>query len=220
MYVAGMPFMAITAFIVEPIESFAIDLHGLGIWAILYAVVAQSIIGYLLLAFANSRMESSIVSAFGPVNPLSATTAATIILGETVGAQEVIGSIIIIAGLALVTYQRYIEQREADAAAMAASTPEGVTVENPEDDGESSSSSDESSVASSPIGSPLGSPTVEFRETPTTSDSNMVELDEWPSPSTASTPSASPIVTSPPSPITDRHVARLRASMEEPRSSK
>jgi multidrug transporter EmrE-like cation transporter len=170
MYVAGMPFMAITAFIIEPIENFAIDLSGFGVWTIAYAVIAQSIIAYFLLAYANSNMESSIVAAFGPINPLSATIAAVILLGEAIGPQEVIGSLIILGGLALVTYQRHLESLAQKA--LAAETPVTVAVE---------SVAESTTTEATDSATNDGSDEANDTDDPEVSgdESNMVQLDEF-----------------------------------------
>jgi uncharacterized membrane protein len=111
MYVVAVPLMAITAFVVEPLQNFTFDFSGAGAWSLAYSVIAQSIVGYFLLAYANTNMESSIVAAFGPVIPLTAAIAAIFVLGEVIGVREIIGSLIILAGLVIVTYERHIEAR-------------------------------------------------------------------------------------------------------------
>jgi drug/metabolite transporter (DMT)-like permease len=68
MYAVGTPLMTATALIFLPLNSATWTTNTTGIWAIVYAVAAQSVAAYILNAYANKNSKSSTVAVFETVN--------------------------------------------------------------------------------------------------------------------------------------------------------
>lgn len=119
MHVTGLPYIIMCAFALYGFsgpggwEVFKLD--STGVWVIVFAFLFHSVIAYLCLNFANSNLDASICATFGTLNPLFGTLAGVLILGETVGAADVIGGLLILAGLGCVVYQRYLDGKIAKA---------------------------------------------------------------------------------------------------------
>ena len=113
MHVTGLPWIIMAAFSLYGFsgvggwETFKLDTTG--IWVVVFAFLFHSVIAYLCLNFANSKLDASICATFGTLNPLFGTLSGVLILGETVGAADVTGGLLILAGLGCVVYQRYLD---------------------------------------------------------------------------------------------------------------
>lgn len=66
---------------------------------LLYAIIGPSICAYLLIAYANTKIDSSLVSASKTLQPLSASLLAYLLLGEHLLAQHAIGALFLIVGM-------------------------------------------------------------------------------------------------------------------------
>eukprot|EP01122_Echinamoeba_exundans_P013721 TRINITY_DN6031_c0_g1_i1.p1 TRINITY_DN6031_c0_g1~~TRINITY_DN6031_c0_g1_i1.p1 ORF type:complete len:378 (+),score=55.79 TRINITY_DN6031_c0_g1_i1:92-1225(+) len=113
MYAVGTPLMTVTALIFLPLNSATWTTNTTGIWAIVYAVAAQSVAAYILNAYANKHSKSSTVAVFETVNPFVAAILATIFLNEPITWNIIVGGLIILGGLAVVTFEQYRETKNA-----------------------------------------------------------------------------------------------------------
>lgn len=103
-YVCGAVMMLATTFIfwlagaLPPLTLAAI--HN-GLFPLLYTVLGPSIGTYLLSAYANSKIDSTLVSAFKTLQPLSASLLAHSLLGEQLLPQHAIGAFFLICGMVI-----------------------------------------------------------------------------------------------------------------------
>lgn len=111
LYMSGAPFILLTALVFVPESKDWIPNTG-GMGAVAYAVLAHSIVGYMILSFANRHTQSSIVAAMNCLQTPLTAIFASIFAGETFDLTDVLGSLVIVCGLGLITYQRYKEQQE------------------------------------------------------------------------------------------------------------
>lgn len=117
MHVAGLPWIIMAAFSMYGFsgpggwEMFKLDTTG--IWVVVYAFLFHSVVAYLCLNYANSNLDASICATFGTLNPLFGTLSGVLILKESVSVADVIGGLLILAGLGCVVYQRYLDGRKA-----------------------------------------------------------------------------------------------------------
>lgn len=68
---------------------------------LLYAIIGPSICSYLLIAYANTKIDSSLVSASKTLQPLTASLLAYLVLGERLMPQHAIGAIFLLVGMAV-----------------------------------------------------------------------------------------------------------------------
>lgn len=73
-------------------------LHN-GLLPLIYTVLGPSIGTYLLSAYANSKIDSTLVSAFKTLQPLSASLLAHSLLGEQLLPQHAIGAFFLLFGM-------------------------------------------------------------------------------------------------------------------------
>lgn len=118
-YMSGAPFITLTALVfVRDGSEWIPNTQGIG--AVVYAVVAHSIVGYLILSFANRNTQSSIVAAMNCLQVPLVAILASFVTSETFDGKDAVGTLIIICGLGVISYQRYKEQQETNAAAALA----------------------------------------------------------------------------------------------------
>jgi drug/metabolite transporter (DMT)-like permease len=72
---------------------------------IVYVVVFPTVVNYILNTWAIKRSSSTLVATYTTLQPVVATTLAVILLGEHVGLREVLGFVLIIAGLLWVSWR-------------------------------------------------------------------------------------------------------------------
>ena len=97
-----------------------ISIHeiSLGVWlAIAYVIVLPTAGAYFLNAWALARVPPSTVAVYIYLQPLIAFVLAPIVLGEAIGPRAIISSLLIFAGVLVVTRRR--PQFSADAEAVA-----------------------------------------------------------------------------------------------------
>lgn len=94
----GLAF-AVPAFLAKPHPS-AWSVRSMG--AVAYLVVFGSIVGYSAYSFALDRLPVSMVSIYTYVNPVIAVFLGWLVFRERIGLAEIIGMLIIFAGVALV----------------------------------------------------------------------------------------------------------------------
>lgn len=119
MHVTGLPWIIMLAFSMfgfhagpgEGWDHFVLDRTG--IWVVVFAFLFHSVVCYLCVNFANSNLDASICATFGTLNPLFGTICGVIILGEAVGPADIVGGLLILAGLGCVVYQRYLDGKKA-----------------------------------------------------------------------------------------------------------
>jgi drug/metabolite transporter (DMT)-like permease len=120
MHVTGLPWIIMVALSTYGFsgpggwETFKLD--STGIWAVAFACLFHSVVAYLCVNYANSHLDASICATFGTLNPLFGTVSSVLILGESVSAADIIGGLMILAGLACVVYQRFLDSKKAKAA--------------------------------------------------------------------------------------------------------
>lgn len=68
-------------------------------WGVAYVALVATTLGYLLSTWAVRRSSPLLVAAYTTLQPLASTVLAVLWLGETIGAKEVVGFILITAGL-------------------------------------------------------------------------------------------------------------------------
>ena len=101
-YVMGALMMAVAAILFRSADTLApltIASFKAACWPLLYTILGPSIGTYLLVAYANSRLDSTMVSASKTLQPLSASFLAYIILGESLSPNHIFGALLLIAGM-------------------------------------------------------------------------------------------------------------------------
>lgn len=68
-------------------------------WGVAYVALLATTLGYLLSTWAVRRSSPLLVAAYTTLQPLASTVLAVLWLGETVGTKEVVGFVLITAGL-------------------------------------------------------------------------------------------------------------------------
>jgi multidrug transporter EmrE-like cation transporter len=76
-----------------------------------FIILLQSIAGYLILSFANKYTDSSIVAASNTIQPIAVAILTWAIFQELITLRQLSGAGLIIAGLFIVTYQKYQENK-------------------------------------------------------------------------------------------------------------
>jgi drug/metabolite transporter (DMT)-like permease len=74
--------------------------------ALIYLIVAGSLIGFVAYIYALTHLSPSFVSLYAYVNPVVAVALGTLVLGEPFGLRLTIAVAIILAGLTIVTTKR------------------------------------------------------------------------------------------------------------------
>lgn len=109
-HVSSIPFMTIACFSLErDISKFVPPKSAL--LPIGYAILFHSVSAYMLFMFANSRLDPSIVSAFGTTNPLFGSILSVIVLHEKFETKDIIGGLLILSGLGCVLFQRFRDSK-------------------------------------------------------------------------------------------------------------
>jgi drug/metabolite transporter (DMT)-like permease len=88
-------------------------LEGPAIWAVSYAILVVAVVGFTLWAWAVKRTDGSIVAATSTFNPVVGVFLAVIFLGEQIHLKEILGALLIFAGFGVVSYQKWMEQKQA-----------------------------------------------------------------------------------------------------------
>lgn len=131
-HVASLPFMTITCFILQRDFSKYVVTKEAAL-PILYSVLFHSVAAYLLLMFVNSRLDASMVSAFGTLNPLFGCLLSVLILKEKFELKDILGGLLILSGLSIVVFQRLKESKKDNSI----KEDEGIDLEVIKDDDES-----------------------------------------------------------------------------------
>jgi len=79
------------------------DVPGLVWWAVAYIVLFATVVCYYLNSWALSRVPPSTVAVYIYLQPLIAFVLAPIVLGESVSSRVIIASLLVFAGVAVVT---------------------------------------------------------------------------------------------------------------------
>jgi drug/metabolite transporter (DMT)-like permease len=74
--------------------------------ALLYLIVAGSLVGFVAYIYALSHLSPSFVSLYAYVNPVVAVALGTLVLGEPFGLRLIVAVAIILAGLTIVSTKR------------------------------------------------------------------------------------------------------------------
>jgi drug/metabolite transporter (DMT)-like permease len=74
--------------------------------ALVYLIVAGSLVGFVAYIYALSHLSPSFVSLYAYVNPVVAVALGTLVLGEPFGLRLTIAVAIILAGLTIVSTKR------------------------------------------------------------------------------------------------------------------
>lgn len=77
-----------------------------GLWAMLYLSVVGSALTYTAYGWLVKNVRTDRVATFAYVNPAIATVLGWLVLGETLSPQQMLGMLVILAGVALVTLPR------------------------------------------------------------------------------------------------------------------
>jgi drug/metabolite transporter (DMT)-like permease len=83
------------------------------ILAILYAAVVSSALAFGLITWANSRVQGVVTTLFQAAQPFSTSMLAWMVFGTMVTPLQILGAVLIIAGLVMVCYAKDQEQRAA-----------------------------------------------------------------------------------------------------------
>ncbi|KAI6660500.1 WAT1-related protein [Oopsacas minuta] len=82
------------------------------VWIVLvYAVIITSCFCYIIVAWSNSKISASIVTAFWPIQVIVCFIASYFINGELLNPLQYIGAVLVISGLIAVITGRYLEER-------------------------------------------------------------------------------------------------------------
>ena len=80
--------------------------------ALVYAVIITSNLCYILLSWANSRINSSIVAAFWPFQVVPCFIGSYLINGEVLNGLQYIGCVFVIIGLFSVVISKFLEEKK------------------------------------------------------------------------------------------------------------
>jgi drug/metabolite transporter (DMT)-like permease len=94
--------------------------------ALIYLIVAGSLIGFVAYIYALTHLAPSFVSLYAYVNPVVAVALGTLILGEPFGIRLTIAVAIILAGLAIVTSKRTKAAPSTSSDKIESAAPAGV----------------------------------------------------------------------------------------------
>ncbi len=94
---AGLPDLLSTRFAAVPEGAW---------WSIAYIVLIPTIVNYSINVWAVRRSSPTLVATYTTLQPVSASVLAVLFLGETVGMRELLGFVLIVAGLVRVSTAR------------------------------------------------------------------------------------------------------------------
>jgi len=103
-YLIGACMMTITAVIFQlagHLTPLTQEAMGRALLPLIYTILGPSVGTYLLIAYANTKLDSTLVSASKTLQPLSAAVLAYLLLGERLMAQHAIGAVFLAAGMAV-----------------------------------------------------------------------------------------------------------------------
>jgi len=98
---AGLLYMPVAAIV----RTQAVVFSQRSVWALLYLVVFGSIVGYSAYIFALDRLSVAIVSIYPYINGAVAVFLGWLFFREPFGLRELIGMLIVFAGVAIVKYR-------------------------------------------------------------------------------------------------------------------
>ena len=85
---------------------------SLDAWAaLIYAIIITSCLSYILIGWANSKTNASIVAAFWPFQVVPCFIGSYLINGEVLNPFQYIGAVLVITGLFAVVFGKYLEER-------------------------------------------------------------------------------------------------------------
>jgi drug/metabolite transporter (DMT)-like permease len=105
-YIFGATFMFVT-FVIYAAAGGEMSMSMKSAWPIAYTVIFQSIIAYILTAFATKNTDVSIVAASSTLQPVVAAFLTWLVFDEVITWRDCIGVVLILAGLFAVCYQKY-----------------------------------------------------------------------------------------------------------------
>ena len=79
--------------------------------AIVYAIIITSCLSYVLIGWANSKTNASIVAAFWPFQVVPCFIGSYLINGEVLNPLQYIGAVLVITGLFAVVFGKYLEEK-------------------------------------------------------------------------------------------------------------
>jgi drug/metabolite transporter (DMT)-like permease len=82
------------------------DISAEAWWAFGWLVLAGSVIAFSAYAFALAELPLPVVSTYAYVNPVVAVLLGAVLLGERLSARELLGTVIVVASVAVVTMRR------------------------------------------------------------------------------------------------------------------
>ena len=83
---------------------------------IMYATIVTTVLGYVVRAWANSKISSSLVSATTPLRLLASVILSYFVLNEMLSPMEIGGGLVVLFALVLVVWSNYHEEKKAQAA--------------------------------------------------------------------------------------------------------
>ena len=98
MLCGGLVCAAIAAVRGESVDVGAVS--GESWWALVYLIVAGTLVAMTCYVFALSRLPASTVSSYAFVNPVVAVLLGAVILGESLSAREALGAVIVVLSVA------------------------------------------------------------------------------------------------------------------------
>jgi drug/metabolite transporter (DMT)-like permease len=110
MVTGGVWLLLVSSLLGEPgrFEAGAVSLHSLGAW--LYLVFVGSLVGFTTFVWLMKHSTPARVSTHAYVNPIVAVFLGWLLLDETVGPRTLAASVVIIAGVAIITTQKNRKQ--------------------------------------------------------------------------------------------------------------
>ncbi|ORY41218.1 DUF6-domain-containing protein [Rhizoclosmatium globosum] len=109
-YISGVAFNGICLLFAWMLsESPVFHFPPKGILAVLYGGIFSSTIVYILINWINQQTSPPFVTAFIPLQTVFVVILSAVFLGETVGAQEIIGGLIVCVGVFGLVYVRWSE---------------------------------------------------------------------------------------------------------------
>ncbi|KAJ3295679.1 hypothetical protein HDU79_008705 [Rhizoclosmatium sp. JEL0117] len=112
-YISGVAFNGICLlFACMLSESPVFHFPPKGILAVLYGGIFSSTIVYILINWINQQTSPPFVTAFIPLQTVFVVILSAVFLGDTVGAQEIIGGLIVCVGVFGLVYVRWSEGQE------------------------------------------------------------------------------------------------------------
>ena len=109
-YLAGAVCISLSSlYYVNTPSAFYISLDMWG--ALIYAIIITSCLSYILITWASSKTNASIVAAFWPFQVVPCFIGSYLINGEVLIPLQYIGAVLVIAGLFSVVLGKYLEER-------------------------------------------------------------------------------------------------------------